>query len=73
MTCKKTYILLLLDQQVINLSGDRFPLAALLSESRSDVDLVRNDSFVSVHLQLSLLDANAHVPLAENWRSELLE
>lgn len=73
MTCKKTYILLLLDHQVVNLLGGRFLLAALLHESRSDVDLVRNDSLISAHLQLSLLDANAHIPWAEDWRSELLE
>lgn len=72
MTCKKTYILFL-DHQVVNLSGGRFLLAALLPESRYDIDLVRNDSFISVHLQLSLLDANAHSLLAEDWKSELLE
>lgn len=54
MTCKKIHVLLLLDHQVVNLSGGRFLLEALLPDSRSDVDLVRNDSFISVHLQLSL-------------------
>lgn len=69
---RKAYIQLLLDGQVVNLSGGRSLLAALWPESRAEVDSVREDTFPSGQLQLSCWMLMLH-SIGEDRRAERLE